>query len=79
MYDNIYMTRLSRNSRTAVLFYLWCKSDLQALKLWDQRVSYSAIMDESITQCLYTGKCSCKEKKLRSVSDLCKTKHDYGE
>lgn len=25
----------------------------------------------------YTGKCSCKEKKLRSVSDLCKTKHDY--
>uniref|UniRef100_A0A3B4VG01 Si:dkey-202e22.2 n=1 Tax=Seriola dumerili TaxID=41447 RepID=A0A3B4VG01_SERDU len=26
---------------------------------------------------LHTGKCSCKEKKLRSVSDLCKTKHDY--
>ncbi|XP_037831446.1 netrin-4 isoform X2 [Kryptolebias marmoratus] len=24
-----------------------------------------------------TGKCGCKEKKLRSVSDLCKTKHDY--
>uniref|UniRef100_A0A673ABM0 Netrin-1 n=1 Tax=Sphaeramia orbicularis TaxID=375764 RepID=A0A673ABM0_9TELE len=22
-------------------------------------------------------KCSCKEKRLRSVSDLCKTKHDY--
>lgn len=29
--------------------------------------------------CLYAGKCSCKEKKLRSMSDLCKTKHDYGE
>ncbi|KAM6979441.1 netrin-4 [Aplochiton taeniatus] len=25
----------------------------------------------------YTGKCSCKEKKLRSLSELCKTKHDY--
>uniref|UniRef100_A0A3Q2NZH0 Netrin-1 n=1 Tax=Fundulus heteroclitus TaxID=8078 RepID=A0A3Q2NZH0_FUNHE len=25
----------------------------------------------------YTGKCRCKEKSLRSVSDLCKTKHDY--
>nr|XP_012772870.2 netrin-4 [Maylandia zebra] len=25
----------------------------------------------------YTGKCSCKEKKLRSASELCKTKHDY--
>ncbi|KAM9408242.1 netrin-4 [Pholidichthys leucotaenia] len=25
----------------------------------------------------YTGKCSCKEKTLRSVSDLCKTKYDY--
>ncbi len=36
-------------------------------------------MDESITQCLCTGKCSCKEKKLRSVSDLCKSKHDYGK
>lgn len=29
--------------------------------------------------CLYTGKCTCNEKKLRSMSDLCKTKHDYGE
>ncbi|XP_037535050.1 netrin-4-like [Nematolebias whitei] len=24
-----------------------------------------------------TGKCRCKEKRLRSVSDLCKNKHDY--
>uniref|UniRef100_A0A8C3ABH6 Si:dkey-202e22.2 n=1 Tax=Cyclopterus lumpus TaxID=8103 RepID=A0A8C3ABH6_CYCLU len=24
-----------------------------------------------------TRKCSCKEKRLRSVSDLCKVKHDY--
>ncbi|XP_061544729.1 netrin-4 [Phycodurus eques] len=24
-----------------------------------------------------SGKCSCKEKRLRSVSDLCKIKHDY--
>uniref|UniRef100_I3KWX2 Si:dkey-202e22.2 n=1 Tax=Oreochromis niloticus TaxID=8128 RepID=I3KWX2_ORENI len=31
----------------------------------------------SITLFLYTGKCSCKEKKLRSVSELCKTKPDY--
>uniref|UniRef100_A0A3Q4N858 Si:dkey-202e22.2 n=1 Tax=Neolamprologus brichardi TaxID=32507 RepID=A0A3Q4N858_NEOBR len=31
----------------------------------------------SITLFLYTGKCSCKEKKLRSASELCKTKHDY--
>lgn len=34
----------------------------------------------TVTRCLLcTGKCSCKDKKLRSVSDLCKTKHDYGE
>lgn len=37
------------------------------------------VLSWSITQCLHTGKCSCKEKKLRSVSDLCKTKHDYGK
>lgn len=27
---------------------------------------------------LCTGKCLCKEKKLRSASELCRTKHDYG-
>lgn len=32
-----------------------------------------------MSQCVYTGKCRCKEKRLRSVSDLCKTKHDYGK
>ncbi|XP_029006855.1 netrin-4 [Betta splendens] len=25
----------------------------------------------------YTGQCSCKEKRPRSVADLCKTKYDY--
>ncbi|XP_003973560.2 netrin-4 [Takifugu rubripes] len=25
----------------------------------------------------HTGKCSCKEKKLRSASELCRIKHDY--
>ncbi|KAM7006060.1 netrin-4 [Tautogolabrus adspersus] len=33
--------------------------------------------DQAVSALHYTGKCSCKEKKLRSVSDLCKTKHDY--
>ncbi|XP_074535558.1 netrin-4 [Halichoeres trimaculatus] len=36
---------------------------------WPKELAVSALH--------YTGKCSCKEKKLRSVSDLCKTKHDY--
>lgn len=26
-----------------------------------------------------TGKCSCKEKRLKSMSDLCKMKHAYGK
>jgi len=25
------------------------------------------------------GKCSCREKKLKSVADLCKIKYAYGE
>ncbi|XP_075303536.1 LOW QUALITY PROTEIN: netrin-4 [Perca flavescens] len=36
---------------------------------WSKELAVSALH--------YTGKCSCKQKKLRSVSDLCKTKHDY--
>ncbi|CAJ1051391.1 netrin-4 isoform X1 [Xyrichtys novacula] len=36
---------------------------------WSKELAVSALH--------YTGKCSCKEKKLRSVLDLCKTKHDY--
>ncbi|KAF7658907.1 hypothetical protein LDENG_00006210 [Lucifuga dentata] len=36
---------------------------------WSKELAVSALH--------YTGKCSCKEKKLRSVSDVCKTKHDY--
>ncbi|XP_034724260.1 netrin-4 [Etheostoma cragini] len=36
---------------------------------WSKELAVSALH--------YTGKCSCKEKKLRSVSDLCTTKHDY--
>ncbi|TKS70982.1 Netrin-4 Beta-netrin Hepar-derived netrin-like protein [Collichthys lucidus] len=36
---------------------------------WSKELAVSALH--------YTGKCSCKEKKLRSASDLCKTKHDY--
>uniref|UniRef100_A0A3Q3IMK7 Netrin-1 n=1 Tax=Monopterus albus TaxID=43700 RepID=A0A3Q3IMK7_MONAL len=35
---------------------------------WSKELAVSA---------LHYTKCSCKEKKLRSVSDLCKTKHDY--
>ncbi|XP_029288398.1 netrin-4 [Cottoperca gobio] len=36
---------------------------------WSKELAVSALH--------YTGKCSCKEKKLRNASDLCKTKHDY--
>ncbi|XP_072238807.1 netrin-4 [Leuresthes tenuis] len=36
---------------------------------WSKELAVSALH--------YTGKCRCKEKKLRTVSDLCKTKHDY--
>ncbi|XP_034068251.1 netrin-4 isoform X1 [Gymnodraco acuticeps] len=36
---------------------------------WSKELAVSALH--------YTGKCSCKEKKLRSALDLCKTKHDY--
>ncbi|XP_029908001.1 netrin-4 [Myripristis murdjan] len=36
---------------------------------WSKQLAVSALH--------YTGKCSCKERKLRSASDLCKTKHDY--
>ncbi|KAG7493179.1 netrin-4-like isoform X1 [Solea senegalensis] len=45
--------------------YLLPLEDVQ----WSKELAVSALH--------YTGKCSCKEKKLRSVSDLCKTKHDY--
>ncbi|KAK5600881.1 hypothetical protein CRENBAI_008041 [Crenichthys baileyi] len=36
---------------------------------WSKKLAVSALR--------YTGKCRCKEKSLRSVSDLCKSKHDY--
>ncbi|XP_041638432.1 netrin-4 [Cheilinus undulatus] len=36
---------------------------------WSKELAVSALH--------YTGKCSCKDKKLRSASDLCKIKHDY--
>ncbi|XP_028302734.1 netrin-4 isoform X2 [Gouania willdenowi] len=36
---------------------------------WSKELSVSALH--------HTGKCSCKEKKLRNVSDLCHIKHDY--
>ncbi|KAL6111884.1 uncharacterized protein ACO6RY_08764 [Pungitius sinensis] len=36
---------------------------------WSKELAVSAMH--------YTGKCNCKEKKLRSVSDLCKIHHDY--
>lgn len=42
-------------------------------------IAYCRVLTWRATWCLHTGKCSCKEKKLRSVSDLCKTKHDYGK
>ncbi|XP_019910938.2 netrin-4 isoform X2 [Esox lucius] len=37
--------------------------------VWSKELAVSALH--------WTGKCSCKERKLRSVSDLCKTKHAY--
>ncbi|KAK0153273.1 Netrin-4 [Merluccius polli] len=37
--------------------------------VWPKELAVSALH--------YTGKCTCKEKKMRSLSDLCKTKHDY--
>ncbi|XP_056293334.1 netrin-4 [Pseudoliparis swirei] len=36
---------------------------------WSKELSVSALH--------YTGKCSCKEKRLKSASDLCRVKHDY--
>ncbi|KAM8915860.1 netrin-4 [Spinachia spinachia] len=36
---------------------------------WSKELAVSAMR--------YTGKCNCKERKLRGVSDLCKIKHDY--
>ncbi|XP_047439521.1 netrin-4 [Mugil cephalus] len=36
---------------------------------WSKELAVSAL--------LHTGKCRCKEKKLRSMSELCKDKHDY--
>ncbi|KAM9758791.1 netrin-4 [Menidia menidia] len=36
---------------------------------WSKELAVSALH--------YTGKCRCKEKMLRTLSDLCKTKHDY--
>ncbi|XP_062267449.1 netrin-4 [Platichthys flesus] len=36
---------------------------------WSKELAVSALH--------YAGKCSCKERKLKSVSDLCRIKHDY--
>ncbi|XP_077583287.1 netrin-4 [Stigmatopora nigra] len=33
--------------------------------------------EQAVSALHTTGKCICKERKLRSVSDLCKVKHDY--
>ncbi|KAG5274479.1 hypothetical protein AALO_G00136760 [Alosa alosa] len=38
-------------------------------RTWSKELAVSALY--------YTGKCSCKERKLRGVADLCKTKHAY--
>ncbi|CAL8254891.1 unnamed protein product [Gadus morhua 'NCC'] len=37
--------------------------------VWPKDLAVSALRS--------TGKCACKERKLRSLSDLCKAKHDY--
>ncbi|KAL0978573.1 hypothetical protein UPYG_G00172410 [Umbra pygmaea] len=37
--------------------------------VWSKKLAVSTLH--------YTGKCSCKERKLRRVWDLCKTKHAY--
>ncbi|KAK3512713.1 hypothetical protein QTP70_023143 [Hemibagrus guttatus] len=36
---------------------------------WSNELTVSALY--------YTGKCTCKERKVKSVSDLCKMKHSY--
>ncbi|KAL6464353.1 hypothetical protein MHYP_G00266700 [Metynnis hypsauchen] len=38
-------------------------------KVWSKELAVSALY--------YTGKCSCRERKLKGVSDLCKMKHSY--
>ncbi|XP_062842843.1 netrin-4 isoform X2 [Trichomycterus rosablanca] len=38
-------------------------------KTWSKELTVSAQY--------YTGKCSCKERKLKGVSDLCRMKHSY--
>ncbi|XP_016892232.1 netrin-4 isoform X2 [Cynoglossus semilaevis] len=47
---------------------------------WDHGVPIEEVQwskELPVSALHYTGKCSCKEKKLRSLSDLCKAKHDY--
>ncbi|XP_042561674.1 netrin-4 isoform X2 [Clupea harengus] len=38
-------------------------------RTWPKELAVSALY--------YTGKCNCKDRKLRGVADLCKTKHAY--
>ncbi|XP_060766627.1 netrin-4 isoform X2 [Neoarius graeffei] len=38
-------------------------------KSWSNELTLSALY--------YTGKCTCKERKVKSVSDLCRMKHSY--
>ncbi|XP_017305917.1 netrin-4 isoform X1 [Ictalurus punctatus] len=40
-------------------------------KSWSNELTVSALYD--------TGKCTCKERKVKSVSDLCRMKHSYGK
>nr|XP_040058995.1 netrin-4 [Gasterosteus aculeatus aculeatus] len=49
--------------------------DLDPMVTIEEEVRWSKEL--AVSAMHYTGKCDCKEKKLRSVSDLCKIKHDY--
>ncbi|XP_077430336.1 netrin-4 [Vanacampus margaritifer] len=44
-------------------------------QFWDEEAQWPK--EQAVSVLHSSGKCSCKEKKLRSVSDLCKIKHDY--
>ncbi|XP_041835663.1 netrin-4 isoform X2 [Melanotaenia boesemani] len=49
--------------------------DVDHLSTIEEEVQWSKEL--AVSALHYTGKCKCKEKKLRSVSDLCKNRHDY--
>ncbi|XP_015253728.1 PREDICTED: netrin-4-like [Cyprinodon variegatus] len=49
--------------------------DVDQMFTAEKEVSWSKELEVSASH--NTGKCRCKEKSLRSITDLCRTKHDY--